>query len=581
MCDCFALTRLDDAILEALMLRLTSDRNAGVSQHLPDVLKAILERGKGDTHDSQTVREHQHQQRQRGDRRDNSVRAASLTRLLDCADCSGPDTARWLVWARDLGDSMKGLVAGKQQTALKEIADNFKEALEPLLSLLLSAQENGDEAGEEDVKRVGRYKAFYSSAISHTLHAYLSCFGETEQILWLKRCMWRDELRNLLLPFVREEVEPLEKELVYHFQDGRSTARRVEAQHFFSFLVQLYTRFLGNLGTHGWVTSGVAEREGIGTLTTLGSVALASTAVSVFRATYGWRDDSDYLLERDFVVHTVNCIIDFLSMSSGVVHRIAQSLISECLLVPVVFRDYLDTARATIDRAFATGPEVLWRRQFLADTTWCTVPSTAFGLAQGTCHMLRCLEAILRRLMIVFGLLPASASLAWNHTVAPSLEMFVLSIEDAKEKASFGESNVEAITASVELLDAVEAVCRLGEEWRDCLSKFCEAKDMVLTPLEKIACQRDAIRHDVAQSTSEFLRCVLDPTEVSALSLHKLDGILTYATLGPQNAKNILYGAITSSVLSITTAGERANLRECCVLTGMEAVASLLKEAMP
>ncbi|CBH11544.1 hypothetical protein, conserved [Trypanosoma brucei gambiense DAL972] len=580
-------TQLDNALLEELMLKLTEDRSTRVVDCLPGILKELSDHVRDPVQECQeqhkqlcSQQELQQQQQQRFERRENTPHASEVTRLLNLAMDSGPGAVKWTAVESELSNFLRSLMAGRRQVGLKESASQTVQALGPLLNVLTStADTDGSEVEKDALMPLSFYRGFYARAVSLLLHLHLSGFDGSDRIAWLKRCGWKVELYDILLPFIQKEVEPLEKELVYHFQEGKNTARREEPQHFFLFLQQIYTRLVNDARAHGWAPEGIGEQDGVNTLIALGSAALAATAVSVFRSAYGWHEESGYLSVKDFTIHGVNCLVDFLTKSGGIVHLGAQAGIVERLISPDIFCTYADAARSFVCKAFASGHQVLWRLEFLTNSPTLTDQTATLKAVRGTYHMLRCLEAILRRLAVVFALLPACVIITWNSVVVPSLVMFMQHLEDAKEEAaSLCETRAELIITSFHLLDSVQAVCSAAEEWRERFCEHCGEKDVSTAQLGKMTRWREKLRREVTESTSQFLAHLFAVEEVSPRGLHAWDGILQGLLHGPSTGSNIVQEVMRTSIPCLIPKEKRKHLKEYCEATGANALANLLSE---
>ncbi|RNF00845.1 uncharacterized protein Tco025E_08725 [Trypanosoma conorhini] len=547
--------QLDENVLEALVHALTADRSACVAGCLPHILNEIAH--------GESELSVQRPGRTRGG--GEHAKAAAVAELLERALTSAPDATDWSVAEDGWNVFLSGVGSGQRyhgeaREALKSLAGPATQALSPLLAFLAAKEHVSEE-------KLLSARGFYARAVSCLLRVHLFGATEKESVMWLRRYDWSTELDELLRPFLRAEVEPLAKELSFHFKPGKKTARREEPQHFFSFLLQLYERYSLDTRAHGWVSPKLEAQDSV-SLRALGGVSLASIAVAVFRGVYGWYEGSKFLVARDFTVHGVNSFVDFLDRVGGTLHGGAQLLLAESILFPSVFRVFLETARLAAERAFTTGARALWRQEFLA-----MEPLRAFTAVCGARHMLRCLEAVVRRLTVVFSLIPAYAVSLWERTVTPCLSTFVRGLEATSESS---KSTVDAVAVSLEVLVCVQAMYSAAEEWREQCCVACTGVEIAVSPLERLGLWRDELIRRTTHDINNFLTRLFAGHGFMERDLQAWDALLRLVASGKSMAHAILYEDMKVSLTRLASEEQRNHLREYCQLSGMEAIAALL-----
>ncbi|RNF00702.1 hypothetical protein TraAM80_07434 [Trypanosoma rangeli] len=551
--------RIEENVLEALVHALISDRSACVAGCLPHILSGIAH---GEPELSV-------QRRGRTHRCGEHAKAPAVTELLECALSSTSDATDWSVAEEEWNMFLRGIGSGRKYHS--EARDSLKSLVGPATQALLPLLEFLDAKEHVSEKQLSCARGFYAHAVSHLLQVHLFGATEKEIVMWLRRHDWGTELDKLLRPFLVSEVEPLAKELAFHFKEGKKTARREESQHFFSFLLQLYERYSIDTRAHGWVSPRLNAHDPV-SLIALGGVSLASIAVSVFCSVYGWYEGSKFLAARDFTVHGVNCFTDFLDRARGVLHSGAQLLLAESILFPSVFCIFLETARVTAERAFTTGARALWRREFLAVESL-----RAFTTVCGSHHMLRCLEAVIRRLAVVFSLLPTYAVSLWERTIAPCLSAFVARLEATIESS---KSTLVVIEVSLEVLICVHAMYSAAEEWQEQCCGVRNGVEITLEPLERLGLWRDELIRRITHDINNFLTRLFAGCGFLERDLRAWDALLLVMARGKTVAHTILYEDMKVSLARLTSEEQRNHLREYCHLSGMQSIATLLENTM-
>ncbi|ORC88038.1 uncharacterized protein TM35_000192820 [Trypanosoma theileri] len=544
--------QLDDNILEALVHTLANDRRIRVSACLPQILNDVAN-SQSDVVSSR-----------RGERKGRweHARATALAEMLQRILKNNTRAEEWCHVEGEWNTFMRDLDSGRRQNsgeqrALKALVEPAIEALSPLLTFLPCSEKVVEE-------KLQWARGFYARAVFSLLRVHLHGVAETEFIIWLRRYEWNVELSTLLQPFMKSEVEPLEKELAFHFQDGKKTARRDQPQHFFSFLLQMYEQYTMNTSTHGWTLVTTMGHDVLN-LVALGSVRLASTAASVFCNAYDWFEGSAFLAEKDFTVHVVNSFIDFLSRAEGRIHKSSQLLLADIILFPTAFHIFLDSARVTAEKSFATGSRVLWRLEFLAVET-----PDAFNTYCGTHHMLRCLEAIVRRLSVVFTLLPSYAVSLWERTIIPSLSSFLCMLDSAVVVDT--AMPLGGILLSVELLNCVHVMHAVAEEWVERLRDVAAAA----ATLEHITQWEGEHTHRTSHRITAWITQQMRGPHRTVGDVHTLNTLLHTLAQGRTTAHAMVSEEVKQCLARLTTEEERRQLREYCTAVGMESVAAVL-----
>lgn len=533
---------------------LLDDRTARVEASLPRVLGELVRSEPASSlppHEEKHVRwEH--------------ARAAAVADVVESALSGGGAGREWVAAEGAWNQFLHALVSGRKQNSegvagLMALVGPATLALSPLLAFLLRV------GGVSEERLLGA-RGFYARAVSSLLRAHsLGAGAREEGVAWLRRHDWGEVLPELLRPFLQCEVEPLAKELAFHFQDGKKTARREEPQHFFSFLFQLYERYDRDTRAHGWVRRKSEGQDSTG-LTALGSVALASTAISLFRGVYGWHEGSRLLRANDFAVHGVNSFVDFLGRARGVAHEGALLLFAENILLPSALRVFFETARVTAERAFVSGARALWRREFLV-----AVSPRAFATVCGTQHMLRCLEALVRRLAVVFTLFPSCALNLWERTIVPCMSLFLDALDTAKESC---DAQLDVVVLFLELIDCAHVMHSAAEGWME----QCGGAEITAAPLDRLALWRDELTRETARDVKSFLSARLfGAAGTTEQDLCAWEAMLCVLERGKVPAHVIVYEDMKLTLAQLTTTEQREQLRDYCKMRGMEAICTILQ----
>lgn len=286
-------------------------------------------------------------------------------------------------------------------------------------------------------------------------------------------------VRDLLAPYVATVVQPLEKQLRFHFQPGSDTAKKHEPQHFFSFLAELLTTRLreAHMAAVGAAAT-IAGQAGPAALSllTFGQVALCATATVTFQETYQWTTTSPSLTATVFTVHVLNSLFDFVAAHEAHVAREALVLVVRHIAFRSAVDVFLDAAAATAAEAFASAPRVLWRRVLLCEAArgphkdgLMTVPRAGV-LFTRTVRLVRCLESLVRRLSGTLLLADPQTwrAAVWARPVAASLGTFLDAVQDAllaSEGDIEGEQGWVLLCLRFEMMESLHLVAAAAEDW--------------------------------------------------------------------------------------------------------------------
>ncbi|KAG5479700.1 hypothetical protein CUR178_03463 [Leishmania enriettii] len=315
-----------------------------------------------------------------------------------------------------------------------------------------------------------------SLATSATTVALTACGGSESALPWYAAHTSDTAVRDLLSPYMSSAVEPLERELRFHFSAGCDTAVVHEPQHFFSFLTECFQR-QQRIAAEQWATSTSQDREGEAALRlveSLSQLVLSATAVVVFQECYNWRPYSALLRHKEYVVVVVNAVLDFAASAEGHICRDAVQLLVGHLLAVEVLRLYAQCGADMAVSALHDGTARLWRRSFLMEGT----SRTLFPLYTCSLHFVRSLEAFQRRLHNSLLLLRGFwAELVWRISVETALSMFL----DIVEKQSLlamsdaAEASWESVLSLLWYVASVQVVTAAAEDWLGMLRESCAA----------------------------------------------------------------------------------------------------------
>jgi hypothetical protein len=654
----------DDGLLDAILDKLTINPRAGLSTALTEVDQMRAARTTG-------TRKEQHQTEQQQQRAADlqkkwthvtnsahlpvdggaSVDALTTETALFLGSVSGTTEKTavydgWRVLSPDppLPSHSPGLVT---------------TALLPLLSHL-SPPTSESERGKASTESMHALRRAYLLLLPHALRAAATtttagggeqrtlnlaspATGETDAAAWYCRCSDDPVVQELFAPYIAATVNPLERELRYHFSAGRDTAAIHEPQHFFSFLLDCVER---QQDSHKNVWAAVlVEKMGLPPsssaflspmahsssllllLSCVGQLALVATAVVVFQSSYGWHSRSPLWRCTDFVVVTVNAVLDFVARAEGRLCSAAIKLLLEHLLVEDVAVAYARAGVAMADAALQNGTARLWRRSFLTHNS----PQPRFPLYTCSMHMVRALEAFLRRLMSTLVVVDAStyAALMWHTTVEPVLSHFLEVVEtDAVEALDSaegrGEHKESCPSAGVSSWDtvltlqwcvaSVQIVAAAAEDWLGMLRESASAaagtaavapsapspektsfgddsgngKARCLGPtseaLDGLALFRDKLARRAAEQAKGLTRqlCVhkLSDSAQAAMLLRGLDVFLQQlATLPDESSRYVLQAVIQGVMLDSLPREQQAGLAAFAIRGGLPNVAHLLSSA--
>lgn len=502
---------VDDELLDALLDHFTINPAADLSVVMVQVdqLRAVQSSG--------VKREQRQTEQQQQRAADLQRRWADVTHAAQphddhnaAVDALTTDTERFfqrLVSSADQGKTRNGwrALSAADLTPPSYAPDVVTSTLSPLLAHLTSSSTagSGEKEGNSDEnsskEASWRLRRAYLRLLPLTFCAAVpqsftaldvaaQGTSEAHVVAWYRRYTTDPNLRQLLSPYVSETVDPLAKELRYHFRPGRETAVLHEPQHFFSFLFDCVER---QQRTHQEAWASVVLSQQAPPLTSssatspppptallhllrcVGELALCAAAVVAFQRCYGWHPHSSLWRCTDYVVVTVNAMLDFVARVEGRLCSDAVALLLGHLLVEEVMLTYADAGVTMAAVALQNGPSRLWRRSFLTDAA----PQPRFPLYTSSLHMVLALEALLRRLLSTLFLVePAYAALMWRKTVEPALSHF-FEVAEAEATATLdgaaGEdearaasiSTWETVLALQWCVASVQVVATAAEDW--------------------------------------------------------------------------------------------------------------------
>ncbi|KAG8346436.1 hypothetical protein ERJ75_000138200 [Trypanosoma vivax] len=563
-----ALKKMEDAVLEAVICELMRDHSARVSACLPRILANVVDYGLSSAASTE------HKGKQTVDVQFQATHGAiSVAECLERAinsEAKGDNTwttaeVEWNAFLEEIGGRWL------QDMGLKGLVTPIVEALSPLITFLASS-------GDWRSKKHEIARDFYARAVSSLLRHIVSAHS-TEMDVFVRRGEWKSEFGEILLPFMKSEVEPLEKELAFHFRAGRRTARSDEPQHCLSFLLQIFNRYSENTRARWWAFDNAGALWDAEALVSLGAVALASTAISIFYNVYEWHDRSGNLRRRDFVVHGVNSILDFLSRARGVVHENALILMAENLLFPQAFYQYLDAVRVMAEETFRTGTRLLWRLQFLEDQLAPALPKKVLELARGAQHMLRCIEAVIRRLGIVFSLIPGYNIVVWEQFVNPSVEMFLDSLEAIRKQKEANSNWVTDVDVAISLLHTLQAVHTSTEEWYGRCEEVSKENATSYSTLRRLSQWRDKLTAETTQSAVEFMRVLFGSDQQIYISqLYACNSVIQQLEMSKTSAHIIVLRNLRNFLRQSVTSEQLKQLEDYTRAIGLHHVADFMGE---
>ncbi|KPI85564.1 hypothetical protein ABL78_5371 [Leptomonas seymouri] len=488
----------------------------------------------------------------------------------------------------------------------------------PLLSHL--SQESSSSEGGSDVNIAAKQtlrrayllllpsalRAAVPSASSTTEASRLSAqvVSETDAVAWYSQYTSSPVVRELLSPYLSVTVEPLEKELRYHFSAGRATAAIHEPQHFFSFLSECVER---QQHTHRctWMDAAssqaatAAQRPSpppsiLHLLDHLGQLSLSAAAVVTFQNCYGWRPQSQQWRCREYVVVTINAILDFVARTEGRLCREALELLLKHLLVEEVALCYAHAGVEMAKAALQNGTARMWRRSFLMHNTH----SVQLPLYTCSLHMVRALEAFLRRLLSTLFVVESTyAALLWHKTVEPVLSHFLRVVEaqavealDSAEGENHHEGHGSWNTAWMLqwCVASVQVVATAAEDWLGMLRESvtvssCSPASLEPTSdaLDGLALFRDQLARRAAEQAKALTRqlCTHKPGDSAkaASLLHSLNVFLQQMEMLPVGPSRYVMQAVIQGVLLECLSREQQDgLAAFASRSGLSYVARLL-----
>lgn len=614
----------EDGLLDALLDHLTIDPAVDLSSVLAEVdqLRAAHTTGaKMEQHQAE-------QQQQRGadlQKRWSAITEAALPNQSEVGALVS-DTVQCFASLRSSVERAKASRSGgwraSTTTASSSVAPTLViTSILPLLTCLTQAATTDVQRTEDDAQsatealRVLRpaylrvlpnaLRTAKSAAASAPLLDLSHRPSEATVVVWYSQCTSDPVLHQLLSPYLCSTVEPLERELRYHFSAGRATAPLHEPQHFFSFLSECFER---QHHTHQrtWAHNSATQTTSspvlclLQLLDRMGQLALSAAAVVAFQSCYGWHPHSPLWGCTEYVVVTVNAALDFVAHAEGRVSREALELLVGHLLVEEVVQSY---ARAGVDMAEAalrSGTARLWRRSFLTHNS----PQATFPLYTCSLHMVRALEAFLRRLLSTLCVVEGRyAAVMWRRTVEPALSLY-LEVVEAQDPSTGGAHGGavpawDTVLALQWCVASVQVVAAAAEDWlgmlRDSISTSSgptlhdhnsasgRPLDGLTTSdaLDGLALFRDTLVRRAAEQAKALTRqlCSLksgDAAQAAAV-LQGLDAFLQLMEALPEgSSRYVLHAVIQGTVQESLPQEQRDGLAEFASRSGLLNVLHLL-----
>ncbi|AIN98450.1 hypothetical protein LPMP_221560 [Leishmania panamensis] len=434
--------------------------------------------------------------------------------------------------------------------------------------------------------------ASFSPATSSTTVAVVACGGSESMLPWYAVHTSDSAVRDLLSPYMSSVVGQLEKELRFHFNVGCDTAAVHEPQHFFSFLMECFQR-QQRIAAEQWAPSALQGSEvdaALRVLESLSQVVLSATAVVVFQESYGWRPSLGLSRHKDYVVVTVNAVLDFVASAEGRLCRDAVQLLVEYLLTEEVLQLYTQCGADMAVAALRDGTARLWRRSFLTEGgCHASFPLYTCGL-----HLVRSLEAFQRRLLNSLLLLEGPwAELVWRRSVEPALLAFLGIVE--KEALPMVEDAAAASWESVLSLQwcvaSVQVVAAAAEDWLGMLRESSAATVRRATSssslsksetLDRLILFRDQLSRCSAEKAQLLTRqlCTHQPEDAvqAARVLHGAEELLKrMGTLPDGTSTRYIVQDVMRGILQKDFSPEhKADLLSYAKRCGLQRVAQLL-----
>lgn len=403
-------------------------------------------------------------------------------------------------------------------------------------------------------------------------------------------------MKWLLGPYVVAVVEPLEKELCFHFQWGKSTAKLHEPQHFFGFLGELLTTRMYDevrASAEGGEAAGdlavAGASDGAVSLLALGQVGLCTTAAAVYRETYQWSPTSPLLASPVFPVHALNALFDFIATHEARVAHEALLLLTRHVAFPAAVLRFLDAAVSAAAEAFASAPEALWRRALLQSGEGDgrergglpEVPNGGVFLTK-TVRLVRCVEALVRRLSSTLLLADPQTwrGPVWARLVAATLSAFLSAVQSASsvgeaEEAVGGVGPWLILCEWFELVESLHFVAAAAEDWVGLLfgdGPGAAASRVTSEALDELLLLRDRLTRAAAERARALLAALAGEGGGLGLvrGLRGLEAFLRFMEEGPtavvattasSSAKPVLETVLRKGVVESFTAEQRATVR--------------------
>ncbi|CAG9574033.1 conserved hypothetical protein [Leishmania major strain Friedlin] len=405
-------------------------------------------------------------------------------------------------------------------------------------------------------------------ATSSTTLAVAAGGGSASVLPWYAVHTDDSAVRELLSPYMSSVVGPLEKELRFHFNAGCDTAAVHEPQHFFSFLIECFQR-QQRIVSAQWAASRPQDSESeaaLRLLESVGQIVLSATAVVVFQECYGWRPDSALSRHKEYVVVTVNAVLDFVASAEGRLCRDSVQLLVEHLLAEEVLQLYAQCGAEMAVAALRDGAARLWRRSFLMEGAG----HASFPLYTCSLHLVRSLEAFQRRLLNSLLLLRGSwAELVWRRCVEPALVAFLGTVE--KEAlpavADAAAASWESVLSLQWCVASAQVVAAAAEDWLGMLRESCAATASTASSpsslsksetLDALMLFRDQLARRSAEHAQLLTRqlCTPQPGDAAqaarllhgAEELLRLMGELPDSTSAPYVVQDLMQGVLQKNL---------------------------------
>ncbi|CCW66352.1 unnamed protein product [Phytomonas sp. Hart1] len=417
--------------------------------------------------------------------------------------------------------------------------------------------------------------------------------GPTDRLnyeqLWHAAEEWPNA-REIVSPYRRGIIEPLEKELVFHFHPGLQTVQRSEPQHFFTFLLDLLCRVGNSEAVSAAFSPGLPGRV---ELVDFGQLRLGLTAEAILSETYQWNPlSTSFLSDTPFayVVHFINTFLDFVEQAERRVYSQTLEFLSGRVLAPPAMRVYLARGNHMVEKALKCGTDALWRRPFLNPG----IEALPFYL--NTVHFVRGVDAFIQRLSGTFlHVDPSRGGGMVREFVESAIGTYVAFTED--HLSSWDESgnddddvNWNHVLEIQEVILSLFLVLTAAEGWLEML-KYPETKGSCeppancsaaasFEPFSKLVAHRDEQIHKCALEAERLVKLMSRPSEVHQPNLRDyedLEVLLGHLYRVPYGFSLLaLEAVIKEKFEECLTAKERESLQRHLSLFGLRHTSCLL-----